>query len=33
MIDTEKYIKNIDNNVVKLGADLENLKKSLVIKN
>lgn len=32
MIDTEKYIKNIDNNVVKIGADLENLKKSLEIK-
>lgn len=32
MIDSEKYIKNIDNNVVKIGADLENLKNSLEIK-
>lgn len=32
MINTEKYMKNIDNNVVKIGADLENLKKSLEIK-
>lgn len=29
MIDTEKYIKNIDNNVVKIGADLEDLKKHI----
>lgn len=29
MIDTEKYIINIDNNVVKIGADVENLKNSI----
>ena len=29
MIDTEKYIKNIDTNVVKIGQDLEKLKKTV----
>ena len=32
MINTEKYIKNIDDNVVKMGIDIENLKKSVEIK-
>ena len=29
MIDTEKYIKNIDTNEVKIGLDLEKLKKTV----